>query len=238
MLAAPAQYFGELAGELARYAARPPKPVLLKIAALFHDVGKPQVRERRSRPDRYTFYYHEKVGLEIFAETARRLRLSAAEAKTVATLIRLHMRPFLLLPAFRERELTFRALGRLVCGGPLRAARPLCPGHGRQPGGQGPQKPADSDAVLADLADEAYRFLKDRLEPQERLPRLLNGHDLLRLGFCHRGPNSGDSSPRWRKPNGKAGCSTREEALKPGPAAGQGGRQIGASPGRAAILQF
>ena len=65
VLAAPAQYFGELAGESAGYAARPAKAVLLKLAALFHDVGKPQVRERRSQPERYTFYYHEKVGLEI-----------------------------------------------------------------------------------------------------------------------------------------------------------------------------
>jgi poly(A) polymerase len=212
VLAAPERYLGELAGELARYAAGPPKTVLLKLAALFHDVGKPQVRERRSRPDRYTFYYHEKVGLEIFAETARRLRLSAAEAKTVAGLIRLHMRPFLLLPAFRERELTFRALGRLV-----RAARGELPGlfalaMADSLAGQGPQKPPDSEAVLADLADEAYRFLKERLEPQERFPRLLTGHDLLRLGLPP-GPRFRQILAVVEEAQWEGGVRTREDAL-------------------------
>ena len=72
VLAAPEPYFGEMAAEVGRYAHQPPKTVLLKLAALFHDVGKPQVQERRSQPERYTFYYHEKVGLEIFSRVASR----------------------------------------------------------------------------------------------------------------------------------------------------------------------
>ena len=155
----------------------------MKLAALFHDAGKPRVKSRRTDPDRFTFYYHEKVGIEIFAGVVRRLRLSTAENRLVTSLIQLHMRPFLLLPAFRERELSFRALGRLV-----RAARADLPGlfalaMADSLAGQGPQKPADAEEVLADLADEAYHFLKERLEPQERLPRLLNGHDLISLGL-------------------------------------------------------
>jgi poly(A) polymerase len=183
VLAAPEAYFGEMAAEVVRYAQTRPKAALLKLAALFHDVGKPQVRERRRDPERYTFYYHEKVGLEIFLRVAARLRCSQAEIKTVATLIQVHMRPFLLMPAFRERELSFRALGRLV-----RAARPELPGlfalaMADSLAGQGSLKPADSEAVLADLAEAAYRFLKERLEPQERHPKLLSGHDLIRLGL-------------------------------------------------------
>jgi poly(A) polymerase len=212
VLAAPETYFGELAKEVVRYAQTRPKTVLLKLAALFHDAGKPEVKERRSNPDRYTFYYHEKVGLEIFGRVAARLRCSQAEIKTVATLIQLHMRPFLLLPAFRERELSFRALGRLV-----RAARPELPGlfvlaMADSLAGQGPLKPADSEAVLADLAEAAYQFLKERLEPQERLPKLINGHDLIKLGL--------PSGPRFRQlltaveeAQWEGLVQTREEAL-------------------------
>jgi poly(A) polymerase len=183
VLAAPSHFFGDLAGELVSYAATPPRAALLKLAALFHDAGKPRVKSRRTDPDRFTFYYHEKVGIEIFAGVVRRLRLSTAESRLVTSLIQLHMRPFLLLPAFRERELSFRALGRLV-----RAARADLPGlfalaMADSLAGQGPQKPADAEEVLADLADEAYHFLKERLEPQERLPRLLSGHDLISLGL-------------------------------------------------------
>jgi poly(A) polymerase len=213
ILAAPEQYFGEMAGELSRYVKAPRKAALLRLAALFHDAGKPQVQERRTAPDRYTFYYHEKVGIEIFTRMAGRLRFSQAEVKTVTTLIRLHMRPFLLLPAFRERELSWRALGRLV-----RAARPEFAGlfalaMGDSLAGQGPMKPPDAEAVLADLADSALAFLRENLEPQERLPRLVSGHDLIALGLKP-GPEfrrilSAVEEARW-----EGEIKTRAEALE------------------------
>jgi poly(A) polymerase len=213
VLAAPAAYFGELAAEVRRYIQTPPKAALLKLAALFHDAGKPQVQERRTDPDRYTFYYHEKVGLEIFGRVASRLRCSQAETRTVATLIQAHMRPFLLLPAFRERELSFRALGRLV-----RAVRAELPGFfalamADSLAGQGPLKPADSEAVLADLAEAAYQFLKERLEPQERQPRLLSGHDLIRLGLSP-GPLFRRLLTEVEEAQWEGVVQTREEALE------------------------
>ena len=185
----------------------------MKLAALFHDAGKPQVQERRSDPERYTFYYHEKVGLEIFSRVASRLRCSQAEIRTVTSLIQAHMRPFLLLPAFRERELSFRALGRLV-----RAARPELPGlfalaMADSLAGQGPLKPADSEAVLADLADAAYQFLKERLEPQERHPKLLSGHDLIRLGLTP-GPRFRQLLTAVEEAQWEGLVQTREEALE------------------------
>lgn len=213
VLAAPSRYFGDLAGELARYAGLPSRGVLLKLAALFHDAGKPRVKSRRIDPDRFTFYYHEKVGIEIFAGVVRRLRLSTAETRLVTSLIQLHMRPFLLLPAFRERELSFRALGRLV-----RAARNDLPGlfalaMADSLAGQGPQKPADAEEVLADLADESYHFLKERLEPQERLPRLVSGHDLIRLGLKP-GPRFREILTAVEEAQWEGAARTREDALR------------------------
>jgi poly(A) polymerase len=212
VLAAPEAYFGGFAAEVTRYAKTGHNAVLLKLAALFHDVGKPEVRERRSDPERYTFYYHEKVGLEVFSRIAARLRFSQAEVKTLSTLIQLHMRPFLLLPAFRERELSFRALGRLV-----RAARQELPGlfalaMADSLAGQGPLKPADSEAVLADLAEAAYQFLKERLEPQERLPKLINGHDLISLGLSP-GPRFRRLLTAVEEAQWEGVVQTREEAM-------------------------
>ncbi len=213
VLAAPESYFVELSGELRAEGRDPGRAALLKLAALFHDVGKPQVQERRRDPDRYTFYYHEKVGVEIFTGMAWRLRFSQAEIKAVTGLIMLHMRPFLLLPAFRERELSFRALGRLV-----RAARGDLPGlfalaMADSLAGQGPLKPADSEAVLADLAEEAYRFLKERLEPQDRLPKLVSGHDLIRLGLKP-GPRFRHLLAAVEEAQWEGAIRTREEALE------------------------
>jgi poly(A) polymerase len=213
VLADPSAFFGELAPEVARYARQSPKTVLLKLAALFHDAGKPQVQNRRSDPERYTFYYHEKVGLEIFTRVASRLRCSQAETRTVTHLIQMHMRPFLLLAAFRVRELSLRALGRLV-----RAARPELPGlfalaMADSLAGQGPQKPADSEAVLADLADASYQFLRERLEPQERHPKLLNGQDLIRLGLPP-GPRFRQLLTAVEEAQWEGLVQTREEALE------------------------
>jgi poly(A) polymerase len=214
VLARPGTFFQSLAGEVAAYAGRPGKAALLKLAALFHDAGKPQVKERRTHPDRYTFYYHEKVGLEVFTAAALRLRMSQAEVKTVATLMMLHMRPFLLMPAWRRGELTLRALGRLV-----RAARPELAGlfalaMGDSLAGQGPQKPPDSEAVLAELADAAYSFLKERLEPLEREPRLLTGDDLIRdLGLVP-GPRFRELLTAVQEAQWEGQVQTREQALE------------------------
>ncbi|MFZ5449085.1 MAG: CCA tRNA nucleotidyltransferase [Thermodesulfobacteriota bacterium] len=212
VLAMPEAYFGEVAREVTRYAQSRPKTALLKLAALFHDVGKPVVQERRDDPDRYTFYYHEKVGLEIFGRVAARLRCSQAETKTVTTLIQLHMRPFLLLPAFRERELTFRALGRLVRAARQELAGLFALAMADSLAGQGPLKPGDSEAVLADLAEAAYQFLKERLEPQERLPKLINGHDLIRLGLTP-GPLFRKMLMAVEEAQWEGVVRTREEAL-------------------------
>jgi poly(A) polymerase len=214
VLARPRDFFGSLAREVTGYGARPGKAALLKVAALFHDAGKPKVRERRADPERYTFYYHEKVGLEIFEGVAQRLRFSLAEGKTVTTLIKLHMRPFLLMPAFRRGDLTLRALGRLV-----RAVRPELPGFfalamADSLAGQGPQKPADSERVLGDLAETAYRFLKERLEPLERQPRLLTGHDLIRVLGLTPGPRFRQLLTAVQEAQWEGRVRSREEALE------------------------
>jgi len=213
VLADPQKYFGDLAEDLPHYLRSPWQAALLKLAALFHDVGKPQVQGRRTSPDRYTFYYHERVGMEIFTRAALRLRFSQAETKTVTHLISLHMRPFLLLPTFREGELTTRALGRLV-----RAARPHLTGlfvlaMADSLAGQGPQKPADAETVLAELADAAYRFLKDRLEPQEQRPRLLTGHDLIKVLGLKPGPRFREILAAVEEAQWEGSILSRQEAL-------------------------
>ena len=214
VLAGPGRFFGELAGEVARYAGMTNKAALVKLAALFHDAGKPQVRERRADPERYTFYYHERVGLEIFSRVAEHLRLSQAEARTVNLLIELHMRPFLLMPAFRRGELTVRALGRLV-----RAGRRELPGlfalaMGDSLAGSGPQKPLDSEQVLGELGEAAFRFLRERLEPQEREPRLITGDDLIRVFGLSPGPRFRHLLNAVEEAQWEGQVRTREEALE------------------------
>lgn len=212
VLAAPERFFRGLAEPIRRLAALPKRAALLKVAALFHDIGKPQVQERRAHPARYTFYHHERVGGEIFQRAARRLRFSQTQLKTVTRLITWHMRPFLLLPLFRQGELTVRALGRMVkdAGSELVAGWALAMADSLA--GQGPQKPADADARLGDLAEAAWRFYQERLATAAPQPRLLTGHDLKALGLKP-GPEFRRLLGAVEEAQWEGEVSTREEAL-------------------------
>jgi poly(A) polymerase len=213
VLATPEAFFHSPAPEIRRLAQDGWWRAVVKLAALFHDAGKPKVQGRRTDPDRYTFYYHEKVGAELFTQAGRRLRLSQEEIRTVTHLIGWHMRPFLLLPAFRRGELTLRALGRMV-----RALRPhlaagLAVAMADSLAAQGPQKPLESEAALASLAEAAWRFLKERLEPQEHRPRLLTGHDLKRVFHLTPGPRFRVLLTAVEEAQWEGKVRTREEAL-------------------------
>jgi tRNA nucleotidyltransferase (CCA-adding enzyme) len=70
--------------------AAPPTSVVLRLAALLHDVGKP--RTRNVGPEgRPTFYAHEKVSAGMAEDILMRLRLPLAIIKDVTHLITHHM---------------------------------------------------------------------------------------------------------------------------------------------------
>jgi poly(A) polymerase len=63
---------------------------LLRLAALFHDVGKP--RTRAFGPHGVSFHHHEVVGARMTRERMTALRYSAADIDTVVRLVELHLR--------------------------------------------------------------------------------------------------------------------------------------------------
>jgi len=70
--------------------AAPRASLVLRIAALLHDVGKP--RTRGVAPDGHpTFYSHEKVSAEMAEEILMRLKLPLEVVKNVSHLIAYHM---------------------------------------------------------------------------------------------------------------------------------------------------
>lgn len=67
-------------------------PAVFKLAALLHDVGKPDTA--KIRPDgRISFYGHAQAGVPYAEALADRLRLSGMERQYLVTLIRHHMQP-------------------------------------------------------------------------------------------------------------------------------------------------
>src|SRR5207248_1248564 len=62
--------------------------LLLRLAALFHDVGKPVTATPEG-----AFTGHELVGADLTENALSRLRFSTRDIEIVAKLIRLHLRP-------------------------------------------------------------------------------------------------------------------------------------------------
>lgn len=69
--------------------ATPPGDLALRLAALFHDVAKPQTRTVDGEETH--FYGHENVGAAIAAQVLERLRFSNDVVSTVTALVKHHM---------------------------------------------------------------------------------------------------------------------------------------------------
>ena len=88
---------------------------LLFLAALYHDIGKPETYSTDDE-GRVRFFDHDQVGAQIAGQRAHALQLSNAEITRLKTVVRDHMRPLLLansgrLPSRRAIYRFFRHAG-------------------------------------------------------------------------------------------------------------------------------
>jgi poly(A) polymerase len=97
-------HHADVYGHTLEAVAKAPPRLTERLAAVFHDVGKPLT----ATPDG-AFHGHDARGAEMAAEALRRLRFSNAEAERVSGLVRLHMRP-----VFYESEWRDGAVRRLA----------------------------------------------------------------------------------------------------------------------------
>lgn len=65
----------------------------IRLAALFHDIGKPQAKkvQNENNEEKYTFYNHEIIGEEITRKILTRLRFSNEMINNVCHLVKEHM---------------------------------------------------------------------------------------------------------------------------------------------------
>lgn len=72
-----------------QFAARYDYPLPVRLAALFHDIGKP--RTKRKQGSDYTFYAHDVVGARMTEKLMTRLRFPSELKEQVTHLVRHHM---------------------------------------------------------------------------------------------------------------------------------------------------
>lgn len=63
----------------------------VRLAALFHDIGKPATRRYDNKKDKYTFFGHEVVGARMAKKILERMKFSRETVDLVVSLVRNHM---------------------------------------------------------------------------------------------------------------------------------------------------
>jgi poly(A) polymerase len=150
-----------------------PPDLVVRLAALFHDVGKPAT----GTPDG-SFIGHEVIGAEMASRALERLRFPIKDVDTVALLIRLHLRP-----VYYSSEWTDGAVRRLA-------------------NDAGAQRGRLMELARADIAASAYPHpekldeLAARLdavlsEQPSRLEAPVDGEDIMRIRGIGPGPEVG-----------------------------------------------
>ncbi|HME41852.1 MAG TPA: HD domain-containing protein [Syntrophorhabdales bacterium] len=152
-------------------------------ALLFHDLGKAYTFSYDETKQRVHFFYHEKHSREMAAAIMERLRFSSHEIRVISTLIEQHMRVFLI----SHEGATDKAVRRLVYKmgdlTPPLVLLTLLDMYGSSNGEEN-----ETTVRVRERCTEALSAYDDwRRAP---LPGLVNGYDLLALGFPE-GPRVG-----------------------------------------------
>lgn len=163
----------------------------LAMGALLHDIGKPPTFEER---DRIRFNGHDRLGASMAKRICKRLRFSKKQTERITSLVRDHLK---FKDVFNMRESTLR---RFI------------------------STPHFEDHMSMHLADclgshgmtDAYDFLRKKLEEYEHSeikPKpLINGHDLIGLGF-EPGPAFSEILNSVEEQQLEGNLKTREDAL-------------------------
>ncbi|HXJ84400.1 MAG TPA: HD domain-containing protein [Candidatus Methylomirabilis sp.] len=180
----------------------------LKLAALLHDVAKPQTKTVEG--GRIRFFGHDTVGADRAADIALRWRLSRRASLVVSTLVRHHLRPMHLANAGgvtrRARYRFFRDLGNeardlvllsLADAAAVRGDSPLAVWEGT--GG----------AILRDLMRSAGGE-----EQAAGAPPLLRGEDVMAAFGLAPGPTVGILLARAREAQALGAVASRAEAIE------------------------
>ena len=169
----------------------------LIFAALLHDVGKPptmQVVKKADGTETIHFYEHDRVGTEIAEKILRRLRFPNDQRESILACVSNHMR---FKDVTRMRKATLkRLLARPTFAEELELHRADCTCSHRK----------------LDNFEFLRRALREFSAEQVKPKPLVNGHDLLRLGYSQ-GPRVGRILQQIEELQLGEKISTRDQAL-------------------------
>jgi len=191
--------------------------VLLKLAALLHDIGKPETKTIEPS-GRMRFIGHPKLGAEKAIAIMERLRFSNRETRMVSTMVEQHLRPSLINRG--EEGPTDRAVYRYYrdCGDV--AIDTIFLSLADYMAARGPmlEQAEDSSELLQDWRDSVAKrayLLNAGREKQEVVspPKLLTGDDLVNQFGLTPGPLFKQLLEAVREALAAGEIATKDEAL-------------------------
>lgn len=149
--------------------------LVLRTAALFHDIGKPATRKFGARKS-VTFDGHEYAGSKIVMKGLPKHGFSKAEIKEIALLVSLHMRSH----GFDESDWTDSAVRRLIsdAGNPEQLDRLVIIFYADSTTGN-PKKLARLHAGVDRLVSEIGRVVRE--DARKTLRPALDGHEIMEI---------------------------------------------------------
>ncbi len=185
-----------------------PRLILLKLAALLHDVAKPRTKTLEN--GRIRFLGHAKEGAKLASAMLEHLRFSSKERKLVSKLIEHHLRPGQL--ANSEKPPTHRAIYRYFRDLAEVAIDTIFLNLADHLATRGPL--LDHEGWRRHLTGTQY-ILARRLEEESRVvpPKLISGHDLIAQFGLQPGPRIGKLLELVREAQAEGKVRTKEEAL-------------------------
>jgi len=157
--------------QAARLKARSSNPEALMFAALVHDIGKPLTSKVNG--NKITTYGHDVLGEKLARSFLQELTHNRTLINEVAVLVREHMHPVLL---YKDRQhVTDKAIRKLVDRVNLKELLLIA-----EADLMGRNVERDFDVIRTWFMDKVFSL---GLDPDKRIEPLVQGRDLLKLGF-------------------------------------------------------
>jgi putative nucleotidyltransferase with HDIG domain len=184
---------------------------LLFLAALFHDIGKPETRQV-DEDGRIRFFEHEQVGVKKISNQSINLHLSNEETKRLTTILLHHMRPILL--AQSEQGLSRKAVYRFFRDTKAAGIDICLLSLADVLGTYGPTLPQNVWRRHLDVVRTLFDAWWDLPEETVSPPPLLNGRDLIKEFDLKPGPQIGSLLEALREAQVVGQISDRDTALE------------------------
>ena len=84
-------FFPTVSSQLHEYLNTDERVQLLKFAALFHDIGKPNAKQIHQTSGRVIFYNHDTIGTQIMQRIVKRLKISIKQQDFICNLVKEHL---------------------------------------------------------------------------------------------------------------------------------------------------